>query len=500
VVPAPRLPQTAIARSFPRSADVLVAGLGPDGAIGVPDPVANSFKKKYSATPGELAAATGASGKPLATTVLAGPGGVRLILVGLGDGPAEDLTPEQLRGAAGAGIRAASQLKVSAAEIGIGFGRTEPEALRAITEGALLGSYKFQQLTTGQVPEPKINTITVISRSTGKAQLAAVESAEAVAAAVIANRDWVNQPANLLYPETFADDVRSYVTGTKINIQVLDDKALTRGGYGGILAVGGGSSRPPRLVRLSYAPRGAKFHLGLVGKGITFDTGGLDLKSAPGMITMKCDMSGAGAVFAATKAIADLGLKIRITTYGSLAENMPSGSAYRPSDVLTTYGGKTVENFNSDAEGRIVMADALARATAEDKVDMIIDVATLTGACVTALGDRTGGVMSNSDETAAKLLAAAATAGERFWQLPIVEESRGFLDSEVADIRSGRSGSGGALTAAAFLREFVSDVPWAHLDIAGPAFNNGSPYGYVPTGGTGMSVRTLVALAESLAR
>jgi leucyl aminopeptidase len=217
------------------------------------------------------------------------------------------------------------------------------------------------------------------------------------------------------------------------------------------------------------------------------------------MYTMKCDMSGAGAVFAATRAIADLGLKIKITTYGSLAENMPSGSAYRPSDVLTTYGGKTVENFNSDAEGRIVMADALARLSAEDKPDMIIDVATLTGACITALGERTAGVMSNREDVAARILQAAAASGERFWELPIVEEARGFLDSEVADLKSGRSGPGGAMTAAAFLREFIGDIPWAHLDIAGPAFNSGGGYGYVPSGGTGIGVRTLVALAEQLA-
>jgi leucyl aminopeptidase len=239
-------------------------------------------------------------------------------------------------------------------------------------------------------------------------------------------------------------------------------------------------------------------HLGLVGKGITFDSGGLDIKTQAGMYTMKSDMSGAGAVFAATRAIADLGLKIKVTTYGALAENMPSGSAYRPSDVLTTYGGKTVENFNSDAEGRIVMADALARMTAEDKPDLIIDVATLTGACITALGERTGGVMTNQEAVAEQILRAAAAAGERFWQLPIVEETRGFLESEVADLKSGRSGPGGAMTAAAFLREFVGDIPWAHLDIAGPAFNSGSAYGYVSSGGTGMSVRTLVALAEQL--
>jgi len=275
---------------------------------------------------------------------------------------------------------------------------------------------------------------------------------------------------------------------------------LARGGYGGLLAVGGGSVRPPRLVRFSYAPRGAKTHLALVGKGITFDTGGLNLKPADGMYTMKCDMSGAAAVLAATQAVAESGLKIKITAYAALAENMPSGGAYRPSDVLTQYGGKTVENGNSDAEGRLVMADALARA-GEDKPDLIIDVATLTGACVVALGERTGGLMTNDDALADRLLDAAENAGEAFWQLPLPAEIRPKLESKVADIRSTSNDRyGGALVAATFLREFVAEgTPWAHLDIAGPAFFDGEPYGYVSPGGTGFGVRTLIAVARSLA-
>lgn len=499
---APQLPEAALARSLPRTAEVLIAGLAPEGTVGIPDPVSSSYRKEFGKRPGELAKSIGASSKPLATTVLPAASGTTVILVGLGDKPAETATDEELRAAAGAGVRTAGGLELSAATVAISFGRAEPSALRATAEGALLGTYAFKPLTTGEPQPAKIAGITVISRSTGKQHLAAVEAAEVVAAAVVANREWVNQPANLLYPETFADDVRSYAAAAnhKIAIDVLDEKALARAGYGGILAVGGGSARPPRLVRLSYAPRGAKFQLVLVGKGITFDSGGLDIKTPQGMYTMKSDMAGAGAVFAAIRAIADLGLKIKVVAYGSLAENMPSGSAWRPSDVLTTYGGKTVENINSDAEGRIVMADALARASTEDKPDLIVDVATLTGAAVTALGDRTGALFSNSDDTAITVLAAAAAVGERFWQLPIVDEARGHLDSEVADIRSGRiGGGGGAITAAAFLREFVGDVPWTHLDVAGPAFNSNGAYGYVSSGGTGMPVRTLVALAESLA-
>jgi len=324
-------------------------------------------------------------------------------------------------------------------------------------------------------------------------------TAETVASAVVMAREWVNIPANLLYPSSFADQVRELVSRSRIGVDVLDETALARDGYGGLLAVGGGSARPPRLVRLSYRPRNAKVHLALVGKGITFDTGGLNLKPAEGMYTMKCDMAGAAAVLAATWGIAQLGLKVSVTAYGALAENMPSSTAYRPSDVLTIYGGTTVENGNSDAEGRLVMADALARSV-EDQPDLVVDVATLTGACVVALGERTAGVMSNDRDVAERVLDAADAAGESLWPLPIPAETRPKLDSKVADLRStGTDRWGGALLAAAFLREFVPEgTPWAHLDIAGPAFHDKKPYGYVAAGGTGMGVRTLIALARSL--
>jgi leucyl aminopeptidase len=215
------------------------------------------------------------------------------------------------------------------------------------------------------------------------------------------------------------------------------------------------------------------------------------------MYTMKCDMSGAATVISAIQVIAELNLKIAVTVYAAMAENMPSGSAQRPSDVITMYGGTTVENYNSDAEGRLVMADALARAT-EDKPDLLVDVATLTGACVVALGERTAGLMASDDQTADRLLDAAEAAGEAFWQLPITDEVGEQLTSKVADIKSGGARWGGALTAAAFLQRFTNHIDWAHLDIAGPAFNEKEPYDYVPSGGTGVALRTLVALAQSL--
>ena len=266
-----------------------------------------------------------------------------------------------------------------------------------MAEGALLGTYGYAPISSRPNGEARgVSAVTVVHGSAGSSTTSP-STPETVARAVAMAREWVNIPANLLYPDSFAGQVRQLVPDTRVGVDVLDEEALARDGYGGLLAVGGGSSRPPRLVRLSYRPRGAKFHLALVGKGITFDTGGLNLKPAEGMYTMKCDMAGAAAVLAATWAIAQLGLKIDVTAYGALAENMPSSTAYRPSDVLTIYGGKTVENGNSDAEGRLVMADALAR-SAEDQPDLVVDVATLTGACVVALGERTAGVMSNDED------------------------------------------------------------------------------------------------------
>lgn len=476
----------------------MVAGLAAGQVVGVPQTAAKAVQKAYGVDVATLATASGATDKVSSTTALANAGNITIILVGLGDGPIDEVDTARLRSAAGAGVRAAAGLpeRGSGQQVAVGFDRSEPAAVGAIAEGALLGSYTFRPLHTGETEPAAITRLSVMSQSTAKAQLAAVEAAAITARAVVANREWVNQPANLLYPQSFAEQVQAHLgSRSKVAVEVLDEQALERGGYGGLLAVGGGSQRPPRLVRLSYRPRGAKFHLGLVGKGVTFDSGGLDIKTQTGMYTMKSDMSGAAAVFAAVAAIAELGLKIKVTGYGSLAENMPSGSAYRPSDVLTIYGGTTVENVNTDAEGRLVMADALARISAEDQPDLLIDVATLTGAAIMALGERTAGVLGD-DAATAEVLAAAEQVGERFWRLPIVAESRGFLDSEVADLKSGRSGPGGAMTAAAFLREFTGGLPWAHLDIAGPAFNTGSAYDEIPSGGTGIGVRTLIEIAR----
>ena len=495
-MPTPSLPALTIERALPRNADVLVVGRTEGGVREVPEAVERAFAKKYGTSVAEMAAVVGAKATEGHTRTLPAAGdGPRILVVGLGG---DEPSPEDLRRAAGVGVRQAGKMAENGhLSVAVSLGSTEPEQAQAVAEGALLGSYSYAPISANADERHGVSAVTVVHGTGGK--LGALASdAQIVAQAVAVAREWVNIPANLLYPESFADQVRQLVQDTRVGIDVLDEAALARDGYGGLLAVGGGSSRPPRLVRLAYRPRGATFHLVLVGKGITFDSGGLNLKPAEGMYTMKCDMAGAAAVLAATWAIAKLGLKIKVTTYGTLAENLPSATAYRPSDVLTMYGGKTVENGNSDAEGRLVMADALAR-SAEDHPDLVVDMATLTGACVIALGERTTGLMSNDEETADRVLDAAEAAGEDLWHLPIPKEIRGKLDSKVADIRS-VSGDrwGGALVAAAFLREFVpEDTPWAHLDIAGPSFGD-KAYGYVSPGGTGVGVRTLIALARSL--
>jgi len=498
-MPVPSLPTLTLAKTPERSANSLVVGYGGDGVVGAPSALDKEYSKRLGLGIGALAASVGAKAEAGHTRTLPAVGGWPVVVVvGLGDATP---TPEDLRHAAGAGLSQAAKQGDGGISVSVSLGADEPETVQAVAEGALLGSYRYRPLGKHSDKPAAVGSITVVTSLAGRrgTNAPSLTGAVAIAQSVVAAREWVNTPPNLLYPASFAEEARTFLRESKISVEVLDDKALVKGGYGGILAVGGGSSRLPRLVRLDYSPRGAKHHLALVGKGITFDSGGLNLKPGDGMYTMKCDMAGAAAVIAAVKAIADLGLRVKVTAYASLAENLPSDTSYRPSDVLTMYGGKTVENGNTDAEGRLVMADAIARAS-EDAPDLIVDVATLTGAAIVALGDRTAGLMASDDDTADRVLDAAEAAGEDVWQLPIPKHIRGKLDSKVADIRSTAGGdrAGGALVAAAFLREFVgSGIAWAHVDIAGPAWTDGGS-GYVSPGGTGFGVRTLVALGRSL--
>jgi leucyl aminopeptidase len=440
----------------------------------------------------DLAYRVGARGGVDETTRLPAPDGVAassVLAVGVGRRDVRDL--ETLRRAAGAAARALAGTGSAV----LALPAASPEQAQAVLEGALIGAYAFRTFRSGgTAPLGEV----VLAGVDAQALTAAAVRARTVAAAVHRTRDWVNTPPGDLPPAELAAQMETAARSAGLDVRVLDEMTMDAQGYGGILGVGRGSANPPRLVRIAYRPADARAHLAVVGKGITFDTGGLSLKPPEAMTTMKSDMSGAAAAVSTVLAAAELELPVAITVYAPLAENMPSGFATRPSDVLRMYGGTTVEVLNTDAEGRLVMADALARA-AEDSPDLVVDIATLTGACVVALGHRVAGLMSDDDATRGLVAQAAGKAGEAVWPLPIPEEMRSKLDSQVADIANIGDRFGGTLQAAAFLREFVPDgLRWAHLDIAGTAFNSEKPHGYTGKGGTGFGVRTLLALAEAL--
>jgi leucyl aminopeptidase len=480
------------------AADAVVVGITADGDAQV---LAEAHRVDR-AVGGSLAMtlkAVGATGKRDEVTKIATTAAKATLVVAVGMGPrGHEGTPahqETLRRAAGAAARALRGTRSAAFALPM----TSPADTAAVTEGILLGSYAFDEYKSGDITPP-LATATIISPAAkAKEVKAAVTRAEVVAAAVNQTRTWVNTPARDLTPQAFAEAARRHTKGLKLDVDVMDEKALAAGGYGGIVGVGQGSANPPRLVRIAYRPFRAKKHVALVGKGITFDSGGLSLKPPDAMPKMKSDMSGAAAVVAALVAIARLGPRVAVTGYAPMAENMPSGNAQRPSDVLTIRGGKTVEVLNTDAEGRLVLADGLVRA-GEDMPDLIVDIATLTGACVIALGTRVSGIMANDDRLLFQMHQVSERAGEQMWPLPLPADLREKLDSPVADIANVGAKWGGALAAGVFLQEFVRDgLDWVHLDIAGTAFNGDSPYGYTPKGGTGFGVRTLVQIVEEVA-
>jgi leucyl aminopeptidase len=369
----------------------------------------------------------------------------------------------------------------------------------ALVEGALLGSLKTMSRKSGDGPAV-MTELTLVSRHTPL-----IDDVRPGVEAVGIVRDLVTEVPNVLSPEELARRVVELSKGTDLRVEVLDENALERDGFGGILGIGAGSSRPPRLVIVRYSPKGAQRHIALVGKGITFDTGGLSIKPAHSMVGMKYDMTGAATVFAATRAIAERKLPIAVTAWLCIAENMPSGTAIRPNDVITIRGGKTVEVTNTDAEGRVVLADGLVAAS-EENPDYIIDIATLTGSARVALGHRIAGLMGD-DIVTSSLMVASETVGEETWTMPLPEYLLPILASDVADIANSKIGNsaGGMLIGGIFLREFVGTnadgtrIPWAHLDIAGPANNANAPYGFVPKGATGTMVRTLIEFARRLA-
>jgi leucyl aminopeptidase len=377
-------------------------------------------------------------------------------------------------------------------------------ALRAVAEGALLGAYRFAGYRTRPEPsrfEPVGSVAVCVADVAEAATSAAIARSATVAAAVAMARDWVNAAPNELRPPRFAELVSTAAGAVGIAVEVLDERALADGGFGGILAVGGGSSAPPRLVKLAYRPEGATTDVALVGKGITFDSGGISIKPALGMWEMKADMAGAAGVAAAMVAIASLRLPVAVTAYLPMAENMPSGTAYRPGDVVRMRSGKQVEVLNTDAEGRMILADAIALA-AESSPDFLIETSTLTGGQVISLGKRVSGVMG-TPELCERIRTAGERAGEPAWPMPLPEDVRSGMDSDVADIsqvNAGMDRAGHMLQGGVFLSEFVPDgLAWAHLDIAGPAYHSGDPTGDWSKGATGVPVKLLVELVEGLA-
>jgi leucyl aminopeptidase len=488
-------------------ADAVVVGVlssdkGPQVAPGG-EGVAEAYGRKLK----PLMATLGFTGKAGQVATVPTNGVIRsplLLLVGMG----EDSSAVGVRRAAGTAARTVTNV----ASVALALPADDPGLVRAAVEGYALGSYSFDAYRTEDGRDRPGDVIVICDGARRAEYVEESETGQVVAAAVARTRDWVNTPPGDLTPEKFADAVTAAhkaLTGgrgkgaakPRVSLKVWDEHELAEAGCGGILGVGRASDSPPRMVRLSYEPAGATAHLALVGKGITYDSGGLSIKPGSSMATMKMDMAGAASVVNAILAIAELGLPVRVTAFAPMAENMISGRATRPGDVLTMYGGKTVEVLNTDAEGRLVLADALGFAV-EAEPDLIVDVATLTGACMIALGDRVSGLFGSSDDAVAQMRTAAERAGEALWHMPIPDEMgekvRG--NSKIADLAQHNSERwGGASYAAAFLREFVEDVPWLHLDIAGPAFNEKAAYGHVTPGGTGVSVAALVELARSLA-
>ena len=475
VVPTTTGPDGAVLAGAVLTGAVL-AGPGPSDFDGV-DIEGVLVREKAKGVAGEVVSVPAPAGGPLE----------RVLLVGTGEG-----APVDLRKAGAAAARKAAGEPALAVDL---RGLTlDGAAFAGLVEGLLLASYAFSRKATPA--ERALQTITLVGAGDRQDELAA---AVAVCAATAAARDLVNTPSMEKSPDWLATAAKDLLAG--LDVIILDEKALAAQGFGGIIGVGQGSSRPPRLVQATYDGGGGR-HIVLVGKGITFDTGGLSLKPNPGMWEMKSDMGGAAAVLATLRAVADLKLAIKVTVLAAVAENMPSGTAQRPGDVLKQYGGRTVEVLNTDAEGRLVLADAIAYADLELDPDVIVDVATLTGAMPVALGKRIAGFFSSDDALASQLERASDASGEPLWRMPLVQDYRHSLDSPIADLRNIGQPKlklmGGSITAALFLREFTGGRPWAHLDIAGTALV-GSDGDEHTKGATGFGVRLLTSWLTELA-
>jgi leucyl aminopeptidase len=429
-------------------------------------------------------------------------GAGRVLVVGLG--PRDEVTAETIRRAAAAAARRARDLGARQVAVRLfGVGRIPAETRAgAIAEGVRLGLYTFDRYRTAKEDDRRVEAVTLLAGE-AREQAAArrgVRAAELAAEATCFARDLINEPANTVTATHLAEVARRIAKEAGLAIVVHDRTACERMGMGSFLGVNRGSAEPPQFIHLTYRPKGrARRRLCLIGKGITFDSGGLDLKTAEGMAWMKGDMSGAAAVLGVMKVLPRLAPPVEVHALVAATDNMPSGTATKPGDILRAMNGKTIEVNNTDAEGRLTLADAIAYARAKVKPDEIVDIATLTGACAIALGQLCAGAMTNNPALQARVLRAAGAAGERVWPLPLVEEYKEGLRSDVADLKNTGPRYGGALTAGLFIREFAGDTPWVHLDIAGAAFTD-KDLPYACKGGVGFGARTLLGYAQAAGR
>ena len=467
-------------------------------AVLVPAQGATSALLRSMDIPSGALAAQGFVGRADQVAMVADRRGRLVALIGLGD--ADGVDPDRCRRAAAQAVRAAKHLKRLAIDLRAVVGELDQprrvEIARAAAEGAVLGSYRFTEFKS----KPQRSTLTTVTLVAGTGTRLAAAIAEGVAIAEAQNlaRDLVNRPGGTLTPAAFADEARRIARREGLAIKVLGRSQIERMRLGGLLGVNRGSTHEPRFVEISYDPPSPKGTLALVGKGITFDSGGLSIKTGEGMMTMKMDMGGAAAVLGFFSAVRRLAPTCRVVGYLPMTDNMSDGDATRPGDVLTMRNGTTVEVLNTDAEGRLILADALCLAT-EAEPDAIVDLATLTGAVEIALGTRVAAVLGNDDAWRDQVAAAASRAGERMWPLPLPADYRPFLDSDVADLRNISKGrGGGTITAGLFLQEFVgAGIPWAHIDIAGTAWWAEGDNAENCNGGTGYGVRLLLELARS---
>ena len=486
LLPRPALPPleaylSAITTGQAEPADLIAVGVEAGGSVST----CPALDALLPAGAGELAAAYAHAGQPgeIAETAISVSGRVvRVLLLGVGDQSAAALR----RAGAELGRRCFDG-KVAVTDVA---GREPGRDIQAFTEGALLGGYRFSMRSE---PGTAVAGEVRLLASEPEACADAVRRAVTVASAVAIARDLANTPSAGKSPQWLADEAIRHTAGRGVDVRIWRDDELAEAGFGGILAVGSGSLRPPRLIELSYRPPEADSHVVLVGKGITFDSGGLSLKPNDNMKTMKTDMAGGAAVIATMSALAALGAPVRVTGLVAAAENLPSGTALRVGDVIRHYGGRTVEVLNTDAEGRLVLADALAYADAELAPDVMVDLATLTGAARVALGSVMAALYATDDGLAAGLLAAGTASGDRLWRMPLAEDYRAGLDSPVADLANvaGGSGRAGSIDAALFLREFTGARAWAHLDIAGAARATADD-GEITKGATGFGTQLLL--------